>query len=158
MIMVCSTLGGMVIEVISVSCSLGVLVPDPLGHSGSYCSLAEHLSWWMKVSIDGCAPVCQQGKVGSCPEYLAWVRRPFVILTAASAWPLLLGFLGELVVWSKFHSLANSVNWWLANCGPLSDLMVSAIPRSENNSLSTEMVFAALHCDNGILLTNGILE
>ena len=44
-VMVCSTLGGMVIEVISVSCSLGVLVPDPLRHSGSYCSLVEHLSW-----------------------------------------------------------------------------------------------------------------
>ena len=67
MIMVCSTLGGMVIEVILVSCSLGVLVPDPLGHSGSYCSLVEHLSWWMKVSINGCAPVCQQGKVGILP-------------------------------------------------------------------------------------------
>ena len=66
-IVVCSTLGGMVIEVILVTCSLGVLVPDPLRHSGSYCSLVEHLCWWTKVSIDGCAPVCQQGKVGVLP-------------------------------------------------------------------------------------------
>ena len=35
MIMVCSTLGGMVIEVISASCNLRVLVPDPLRQSGS---------------------------------------------------------------------------------------------------------------------------
>ena len=53
--------------------------------------------------------------------------------------------------------------------GKLSDLNVSGILCSENNSLSTDMVFAALHCDGGILLTvlhcdggilltNGILE
>ena len=58
MIMVCSTLGGTVIEVISISCSLGVLVPDPLWHSGSYYSLVEYFSWWTKISIDGCASVC----------------------------------------------------------------------------------------------------
>ena len=45
MIMVCSTLGGTVIEVISVSCSFGVLVPDPLRHSCSDYSLVEHFSW-----------------------------------------------------------------------------------------------------------------
>ena len=45
MIMLCSTLGGTIIEVISVSCSLGVFVPDPLRHSCSDYSLVEHLSW-----------------------------------------------------------------------------------------------------------------
>ena len=58
MIMTCSTLGGTVIEVISVSCSLRVLVPDPLWHSDLFCSLVEHFSWWTKMSIDGCASVC----------------------------------------------------------------------------------------------------
>ena len=66
-IMVCSTLGGTFIEVILVSCCLGVFWPDPLRHSGSYSSLVEHFSWWTKVGIDGCTPVCQQGKVGVLP-------------------------------------------------------------------------------------------
>ena len=42
------------------------------------------------------------------------------VFMAASAWSLLLGFLGELVLWSNFQSVANSVKSALANWGPLS--------------------------------------
>ena len=83
MIMVCNTLGGTVVEVISVGCSLGVLVPDPLSHSGSYCSLIKHFSWWTKVGIDGCAPICQQGKVGVLPWILGMSEETFCNLNSS---------------------------------------------------------------------------
>ena len=44
-----------------------------------------------------------------------WVSNPLTILMAASARPLFLGFLGELVLWSNFQSVANSVKNALAN-------------------------------------------
>ena len=85
-----------------------------------------------------------RARCGSCPEYLALVSRPLTVFTVASAWPLLLGFLSELVLWSKFHSLENSANMWLPNWGPLSDLSVSGIPCSENSSFSTDVVLLTL--------------
>ena len=98
-IMVCSTLGGTVIEVILVSCSWGSLCLDPWGHSGvlllsgrAFQLVNEGEHRW----VCSCMPA-RQGR-GPVLSYLARVRRPFVTLTAASAWPLLLGFLGELVV------------------------------------------------------------
>ena len=39
---------------------------------------------------------------GSLPEHFALVRSHLTIFTAASPWPLLLGFLRSTVLWSKF--------------------------------------------------------
>ena len=38
--------------------------------------------------------------MGLWPEHMAWVTNPLTVLMAASAWPLLLGFLDELMLWS----------------------------------------------------------
>ena len=154
MIMVYSTLGGMVM----VSCSLGVLVPDPLRHDGSYCSLVKHFIWGVKVGTNGCTPVCQQGKVGILPWVFGMGEETPCNLDSCYGLAITPQGQGELVLWSKFHPLANSLNWWLASCGPLSDLMVSGIPCSKNNSLSIVMVLVALHCNSGNFLMNGILE
>ena len=77
----------------------------------------------------------RRAKYGSCPEHSAWMRSPLTIFMAASAWPLLLGFLGTLVLWSNFVSYANSAKSTFANCGPLSVYRDSGIPCSANNSV-----------------------
>ena len=99
-----------------------------------------------------------KARYGSCPEHLAWVSRLSTILTADSACPLLLGFLGEDVLCLMFQSLVNSAKRWLANWGPLSDRISSGMPCSANSSFSTAIVLALLHCDIGIFHTIGIFE
>ena len=55
------------------------------------------------------------------------------------------GFLGELVLWSNFRSVANLVKSVLANWGPLSVQSSSGMPFSVKNSFRTEMVLEVLH-------------
>ena len=78
------------------------------------------------------------------------INSPLTILRVASAWPLVLGFLGALVLWSNFQYVANSENNVFPNCGPLSMHRDSGISCSANNFM-IDIVFAALHCDAEIL-------
>ena len=76
---------------------------------------------------------------------------------AASASPLLLGFLGELVLWSNFQSVANLVKIALANWGPLSVWSTSGMRCPVKSSFrdSDGLGSIALRCkdssDNGHL-------
>ena len=81
-----------------------------------------------------------------------------MICTAASACPLLLGFLDAHVLWSAFHSVANPVNNAFTNEGPLSVDRDSGIPCSADSPFMIGTVFVALYWDAGILQMPGIFE
>ena len=68
-----------------------------------------------------------------------------MVLMAASAQSLLLGFLGELVLWSNLQPVANSVNSALANWGSFLVWSTSGMPCSAKSSFRTQMVLQALH-------------
>ena len=99
---------------VMVSCTL-VACSSNLSHSaaiwGSLCLMAqlciEHIDRTsQQVIVDenqlvySCMLTCVK-----CSEHLAQVSRPLTILTADSACPLLLGFLGEDVLCLMFQSL-----------------------------------------------------
>ena len=130
-----------------------------------HCGTVVHSTHWYCISAGECKWAligmlwyASRAKYGSWPEHLAWVSNPLTVFMAASAWPLLLVFLGELVLWSNFQSVANLVKSALANWGPLSVWSTSGMPCSAKSSLRTEMVLEALHWDAGILPMMGILE
>ena len=110
------------------------------------CTLVSVL-WWAR-----------RAKHGIWPENFAQLRSPLMILTAASAWPLLLGFHSALVSWASFQSIINSANNAFSNCGPLSLCRNSGIPCSANDYLMIDIVFEALHWDARVLQTIGVLE
>ena len=129
------------------------------------CGTAVHSTHWYNISAGehkwasiGVLQYASRAKIWSWPEHLAQVSNPLTVFMAASAWPLLLGFLGELVLWSNFQSVANLVKSALANWGPLSVWSTYWMPCSVKSSFRTEMVLEALHWDAGIILIMGILE
>ena len=70
------------------------------------------------------------------PQSRIWPKREngkrphwdFADLPAASTFPLLWGYVGELVTWAKPQWRLNSLNSSEINCEPLSDTHVSGIP------------------------------
>ena len=116
------------------------------------CGTLVHNAHWYRsfagehrCALMGVLQCARRAKYGSWPEHFAWVRSALKIVTAASAWPLPLGILGALVLWSNIQSVANSVNNAFAYCRPLLVCMDSGIPYSANNSFMISTVFAALH-------------
>ena len=69
---------------------------------------------------------------GSFPSSFALMSAFFTVCTCLSMKPFDFGWMGEEVMWSKHHSLANSLNCLAENCGPLSDLRTLGMPCSAN--------------------------
>ena len=91
-----------------------------------HCGTVVHSACWYNISAGehkwasiGVLQYTSRAKYGSWAEHLAWVSNPLTVFMAASVWPLLLGFLGELVLLSNFQSVANLVKSALANWEPL---------------------------------------
>ena len=157
-VMICNTLEETFIKVVPISCSIWFCVPYMLLHFGRKCSLVQGFSRGHRCALTGVLWYARRVKYESWCGNFAQVWSPLTIFTAASAWPLLMGFLGAFVLWSNCHPLANSANSAFANYGPLSVPRDSGIWCFANNFFVINIVFAALKWDVGILWIIGILE
>ena len=118
--MICSTLKDAFIKVVAISCCMWVFSVYavvlwyimPVGYRSS---VGEP-----RCALIGVLQYARRARYGSWPEHFAWVRCLLMIFMAASAWSLLLEFLGAVVLWLNFHSVANSANSAFAISGPLS--------------------------------------
>ena len=61
---------------------------------------------WASIGV---LQYASRAKYRSWPDHLVWVTSPLTVFMAASTWPLLLGFLGELVL-GQTSSLLKT--WW----------------------------------------------